>query len=347
VTANSGNLTYNGVSQSVGGFSASGLVNGQTASVLTGVSASGAGTNAGSYNVVASGTDSNYNLTLNDGTLTIDKANASVTGNSGNLTYNGVSQSVGGFSASGLVNGQTASVLTGVSASGAGTNAGSYNVVASGTDSNYNLTLNNGTLTIDKANASVTGNSGNLTYNGVSQSVGGFSASGLVNGQTASVLTGISASGAGTNAGSYNVVASGTDSNYNLTLNDGTLTINPAAPQIAAVQLVQSLANSPVIAAVQPVYDASAAFAPTVPAPSSGGGDSTRSFAIGGLNYVSISTPAPQAGGTPSSTIAQEGVTSDGSSPNGAIFAQAGIDPAGFMRVFVVGGGVRLPEESR
>jgi hypothetical protein len=159
------------------------------------------------------------------------------------------------------------------------------------------------------------------------------------------VLTGVSASGAGTNAGSYNVVASGTDSNYNLTLNDGTLTIATTAPQIGAIQLAQSLANSPVIAAVQPVDGPPAALSPTVPAPSSGGGDSTRSFASGGINFVSA--PAPQVGGTPFSAIAQEGLTSDGSSPDGATFAQAGIDPAGFMRVFVVGGGVRLSEESR
>ena len=72
-----------------------------------------------------------------------------------------------------------------------------------------------------------------------------------------------------------------------------------------------------------------------------------RSFASGGLNFVSVPAQAPQVGGTPSSAIAQEGVTSDGSSPDGATFAKAGIDPAGFMRVFVVGGGVRLPEESR
>jgi len=276
---------------------------------------------------------------------TVNKAPLTITANSGNLTYSGVSQSVGGFSASGLVNGQTASVLTGVSASGSGTNAGSYNVVASGTDSNYNLTLNNGTLTIAKANASVTANSGNLTYSGVSQSVGGFSASGLVNGQTASVLTGVSASGAGTNPGSYNVVASGTDSNYNLTLSDGTLTINPGAPQIAAIQLVQRLANSPVTAAIQPVYGAPAAFAPTVPAPSADGGDSTRSFVIGGLNYVFVSTPEPA--GASSSASTQERADSNPRSPDGATFAQAGIDPAGFMPVFVVDGGVRLPEESR
>ncbi|MFW1802472.1 hypothetical protein ACG9YX_21020, partial [Acinetobacter nematophilus] len=40
VTANSLNTTYNGKNQTVSGFSATGLVNGETESVLSGVTAS-------------------------------------------------------------------------------------------------------------------------------------------------------------------------------------------------------------------------------------------------------------------------------------------------------------------
>jgi filamentous hemagglutinin family protein len=237
VTANS-DLTkvYNGVSQSVSGFSASGLVNGETISVLDGVSAIGTGTNAGTYTVTASGTDENYNLTFVNGSLVIAKADATVTAAS-DLTkvYNGVSQSVSGFSASGLVNGETISVLDGVSAIGTGTNAGTYTVTAIGTDENYNLTFVNGSLVIAKADATVTAAS-DLTkvYNGVSQSVSGFSASGLVNGETISVLDGVSAIGTGINAGTYTVTASGTDENYNLTFVDGSLVINKADATVTA-----------------------------------------------------------------------------------------------------------------
>jgi hypothetical protein len=68
VTANSANPTYTGQAQSVTGFTASGLVNSETAAVLTGVTASGAtGTNAGTYTNTVSGTDSNYNLTISWG----------------------------------------------------------------------------------------------------------------------------------------------------------------------------------------------------------------------------------------------------------------------------------------
>jgi hypothetical protein len=229
VTANSGSGTYNGLTQTVSGFTASGLVNGETESVLTGVTAGGSGKNAGTYATTASGTDGNYTLSFVNGNLVIAKANATVTANSGNLTYNGQTQSISGFTASGLVNGESESVLTGVTAGGSGKNAGTYSTIASGTDSNYNLSFANGNLVIAKANATVTANSGNLTYNGQTQSVSGFIASGLVNGESESVLTGVTAGGSGKNAGSYSTIASGTDGNYNLSFVNGTFTISPLA----------------------------------------------------------------------------------------------------------------------
>ena len=92
-----------------------------------------------------------------NGTLRIAKANATVTANSDlTKTYTGVAQSVSGFTASGLVNNEAATVLTGVTASGTGTNAGDYTSTASGTDGNYNLSFVNGTLRIAKANVEPT-----------------------------------------------------------------------------------------------------------------------------------------------------------------------------------------------
>ncbi|WP_256541802.1 MBG domain-containing protein, partial [Pseudomonas sp. 21C1] len=174
VTANSGQMVYNGQQQSIAGFTANGLVNGETTSVLSGVSTSGgSGTNAGSYSHSASGSDDNYNLTFVDGSLTIDKAQATVTANSGQMVYNGQQQSIAGFTASGLVNGETTSVLSGVSTSGgSGTNAGSYSHSASGSDENYDLTFVDGNLTINKAALTVTANNASKTYNGLAFSGG-------------------------------------------------------------------------------------------------------------------------------------------------------------------------------
>ncbi|WP_321348699.1 MBG domain-containing protein [Halopseudomonas oceani] len=237
VTANSSTTTYNGTEQSVSGFTVDGLVNGEEASVLTGITTSGGkGTNAGSYTLTASGADGNYELTFVDGTLTINKAQATVTANSGTTTYNGTEQSVSGFTVDGLVNGEEASVLSGVTTSGGkGTNAGNYVLTARGTDGNYELSFVDGKLTINKAQATVTANSGTTTYNGTEQSVSGFTVEGLVNGEEASVLTGVTTSGGkGTNAGTYTLTASGADGNYELTFVDGTLTINKAQATVTA-----------------------------------------------------------------------------------------------------------------
>ena len=238
VTANSANPTYNGQIQSVSGFTASGLVNSETAAVLTGIVASGAaGTNAGTYTNIVTGTDANYNLTLVNGTLTIAKANAIVTGNSANVTYNGQSQSVSGFTATNLVNGQSAAVLTGVTASGAtGINAGTYTNTVIGTDANYNLTLVNGTISIAKAGLTVTGATTNATYSGQAQTNSGASISGR-QGADSFTITGY---GSGTNAGTYSdslvATAAGSTlaSNYNITYNNGSLTIGKASLTVTA-----------------------------------------------------------------------------------------------------------------
>ena len=133
-------MTYNGQQQSVSGFTASGLVNGETESVLTGITTQGGrGTNVGTYSHTASGTDGNYLLSFIDGTLTINKATATVTANSGAVTYNGQQQSVSGFTASGLVNGETESVLADITTQGgSGTNAGTYTLSVNGNADNGN-----------------------------------------------------------------------------------------------------------------------------------------------------------------------------------------------------------------
>jgi hypothetical protein len=151
-----------------------------------------------------------------------------VTGENSTTTYNGTEQG-GSWNAAGeydvdRIFGQPVG----------GKNAGTYNIDMSGLYSDqqgYDLiTTGGGTLTINKAQATVTANSGTTTYNGTEQSVSGFTVDGLVNGEAQSVLTGVTTSGGkGTNAGSYTLIASGTDGNYELSFVDGTLTIERKA----------------------------------------------------------------------------------------------------------------------
>ena len=242
VTAGSSTTTYSGVAQTISGFTATGLVNGETEAVLTGVTSSATGTNAGTYTSTASGTDGNYNLTFVNGALTINKANATVTAGSSTTTYTGLAQSVSGFTATGLVNGETTSVLTGVTTSGGtGTNAGTYASTASGTATNYNLTFVDGALTINKAHLTVTANNASKTY-GDNNPALSTTVTGFVNGETTAVLTGsgsaTTTATATTGAGTATITAgAGTlsASNYDFTnLVDGTLTINKAHLTVTA-----------------------------------------------------------------------------------------------------------------
>jgi filamentous hemagglutinin family protein len=256
VTANSGTTVYNGQVQSVSGFTASGLVNGETVAVLTGVSTSGgSGTNAGTYTHTPGGSATNYNLSFVNGTLTIDKVNATVTANSGTTVYNGQAQSVSGFTASGLVNGETVAVLTGVSTSGgSGTNAGTYTHTPSGSATNYNLNFVNGTLTIDKAPLTVTANNdAKFLTQADATGYAGVSYSGLVNGETGAALGGtlaISRSNAGTNTpGTYAgvLIPSGlTSGNYSISYANGSYTIVPADQLLVRVTDASTTYGDPV-----------------------------------------------------------------------------------------------------
>lgn len=71
VTANSLQTVFNGQNQTVSGFTATGLVNGETEAVLTDVSASVTAKKVGHYINHASGTDNNYELIFVDGALDI------------------------------------------------------------------------------------------------------------------------------------------------------------------------------------------------------------------------------------------------------------------------------------
>ena len=153
VTANGATLTYNGANQTATGFSATGLAAGETASVLTGVTASTTQLNAGTYTTTATGSDSNYNLTFVNGVMNIGKAALTATANSSSVTFNGGAQSVSGFTVAGLQGTDTVAGLTGISASGAtGTNVGAYASTMTVADQpNYTVTGVNGALTINAA----------------------------------------------------------------------------------------------------------------------------------------------------------------------------------------------------
>src|SRR5262249_42656266 len=173
---------------------------------------------------------------LADGTLTINKASLTATANNISKTYGAVNPS---FPASytGFLGTDNASVIdtppTGNTTATQFSNVGTYPITLSGaSDNNYNFTYGGGTLPVNKASLSATADNLSKTYGSVNPSLT-LTYSGFVGLDNASVIdTPPSVSTAATqfsNTGSYNILVSGgTDNNYALTLNNGTLTINKA-----------------------------------------------------------------------------------------------------------------------
>ena len=223
VTANSDSTkVYNGAPQSVTGFGVTGLVNGDTASVLTGVSAGATGTNAGSYTSTASGTAGNYNLSFVDGTLTIKQLPITVTADNQSKVYGNADPSLTYQVTTGsVVDGDSLGALTRT----AGENVNSYTINASAlANGNYLITAINGTLTIGQRPITVTADNQSKVYGNVDPSLTyQVTAGSVVGSDSLGTLT----RAAGENVDSYTINASAlANGNYLITANNGTLTIS-------------------------------------------------------------------------------------------------------------------------
>ncbi|MBT8633306.1 filamentous hemagglutinin N-terminal domain-containing protein [Polynucleobacter paneuropaeus] len=169
------------------------LMNSQTIAGLGGLTFSGSAIGA----INASGSTyplnasvgsgfSNYNVTITNGTLTVNTAPLVVNGAVTQATYNGALQTNAAASISGL-KGSDSVVVTGYAT---GTHAGTTadSLLASGAAaSNYSITYNNGALTINPAALLVTGTNNQYAYNGALQTNTGASVSGLKGSDTATV----------------------------------------------------------------------------------------------------------------------------------------------------------------
>ncbi len=260
VSAAGGSSSY-GSSPTDPGLTATGLKNGETVAVLTGLSNSfgiDGQTNAGSYTLSVLGTLTNSNYTITNfgtGTWTVNPAEIVVTATGGSSSY-GQSPGNPGFTATGLQNGQGVGVLTGL-ANSFGidnlTNAGNYTLSVLGTLTNGNYTITDrrtGSWTVSPAEIIVTATGGSSIY-GQSPGNPGFTAAGLQNGQGVGVLTGLSNSfGINnlTNAGDYTLGVQGALTNGNYTITDrrtGSWTVNPAEIIVTATGGASIYGQSP------------------------------------------------------------------------------------------------------
>src|SRR5208282_2751107 len=198
------------------------------------------------YAITASGATgsglSNYTITYDGGTLTVNPAALTITANSFGKTYGTTYSFLGSeFTDTGLVNGDTVTgiTLSSPGAAGAATVAGGpYSITgsaATGTGlGNYTISYANGNLTVNPAALTITANSFGKTYGATYSFLGSeFTDSGLVNSDTVTGLTLSSAGAAGTATvagGPYAITgsaASGTGlGNYTISYVNGALTVN-------------------------------------------------------------------------------------------------------------------------
>lgn len=213
--------------------------------------------NAGTYAITPSGyTSDNYNISFENGELTINKAQLTAKAKNDSKTYDALGYIGGaGYTLSGFVNGEN-SIVAGIidneiiyknSAIGA-KNAGTYTISIDNLSSaNYDFIYEDGSLIIDKAVVTIKADNTSKTYDGKTYTNDGtkFTAtySGLQGSETASSLelnTNISFLGDATNAinaGTYDIDVSHADTlNYTFISDTqkGTLTINKAKVIVSA-----------------------------------------------------------------------------------------------------------------
>jgi hypothetical protein len=187
-------------------------------------------TDAGSYAVLASLNDANYMADDAHGTLVIAKAQATLSLSGLSKTYDGTPQ--------GVTVGTNPAGLSGVHVTYNGltavpTNAGSYGVVASLDNPNYQAQDATNTLVIAKKTLTVTANNQSITY-GDTLPANTVSYNGFVPGENASNLSGTLQYTYNPqnpqDAGTYDILPSGlTSGNYDIKFVKGTLAITKAS----------------------------------------------------------------------------------------------------------------------
>ena len=225
-------------------ISYSGLVNGDTASVVSGISyvhTDTAGSNVGTYSIFGTGGHAgNYQIFYAAGSLTVTPASLTITANDAGKIYGAA---LPGLSATytGLVNGDSSTVVTGASLSTTATsasNVGTYGIaLGAASAGNYTITEVGGHLTVTPASLTITANDAGRLYSDADP-VFTATFAGLVNGDASSVVTSLHVGAndyAGAPVGTYAITASGgVASNYALTYVAGALTVGKSVLYVEA-----------------------------------------------------------------------------------------------------------------
>jgi gliding motility-associated-like protein len=222
-----------------------GFVNGETSANITKpvlVTTATATSNVGTYPIQLSGTTANYDFTFVDGTLTIGKANVTVTAENKTRAYGSANPPLT-VTYSGLANNETTSVIDtppNVTTAAIATTPASSNVpiqVSGAVDNNYSFTYVAGSLTVTKAPLTATADNKSRPY-GSPNPATTITYTGFQNGEGVAAITppNITTAAVATSVvGAYPIVlTNGSAINYQITLQNGTLTVTPAILTVKA-----------------------------------------------------------------------------------------------------------------
>ena len=214
-----------------------GLVNNETSSVLGGtlsfVSSYSQTSNVGEYDIAASGlTSENYEIIYVDGKVIVSQKEVGLIWGETQFTYNGSSQ-LPTVTLTGLVNNDTCEVTV----TGEQINAGSYEATVTAlSNGNYKLPVN---VTTDYVINKATHNMSGISFNNVTVTYDGNEHEVVLEGTLPTGVEVTYTTNKGTNAGTYNAVATFTydTANYNVIENKtATLTINKATYDMTGIK---------------------------------------------------------------------------------------------------------------
>ncbi len=231
VTANNKSKTYGDANPALDA-TVNGTVNGDALNYSLATTATQF-SNVGNYVItVTLGSNPNYSVTPNNGTLTIGRKAATVIANNKSKTYGDVNPTLD-VTVSGTVNGDVLNYTLGTTATQF-SNVGSYAItVTLGSNPNYSVTPSNGTLTIGQKAATVAANNKSKTYGDVNPALDA-TVSGTVNGDGLNYTLSTTAALFST-VGNYAIaVTLGSNPNYSVTPTNGTLTIGQKAATVTA-----------------------------------------------------------------------------------------------------------------
>ena len=188
------------------------------------------GENVGRYAItVTLGNNPNYNVTVTNAKLTINKKSVTVVADSKSKTYGNADPALTA-KVTGLVG---KDVLDYTLSRAVGENVGEYAItVTLGNNPNYNVTATNAKLTIGKKAATVTADNKSKTYGDADPALTA-TVTGLVGNDTISYTL---SRAAGENVGEYTItVTLGDNPNYNVSASGAKLTVTKAKSVVAAV----------------------------------------------------------------------------------------------------------------